>query len=463
MADLSLPRRAPRYSPTMPEPECTLRDVRLMKPNRRGVALSLGISSALVLAGIVAIAVAGMPQGKDGASIINLMVLAACGGGAGAWWFGRVKKRPSAEASELRATANGVYLAGKRLVAKKDIASAMLWPGRGAGAFVRIKRHGLAAAPIDLQVKDAADGRKLIETLGFSASQTASELTISAPSLPNLKSRIRGSWLGGAMMFAGIAAAIVAGKTLGGPIAAVFGLGGFLFHAMMLLRLFRPAKIAVGADGVHVRWMWQQQFIPIHDIERAEVVEGDAWASMLPMLVRIHLTSGEVVDLVGKVGRTSAFGRFNDFARAHAEVVAERINEAVQGRGRGAPAALAWDDGILARGERAVGEWVAALRRLEDKVQTFRQQAGAGSVFERLWEILEDAAAAPARRAAAAVALSPHLDERGRERLRIAAQATATPKLRIALEAAAEDDDDRLIRALDEVAAVEEARAADAS
>jgi hypothetical protein len=77
-------------------------------------------------------------------------------------------------------------------------------------------------------------------------------------------------------------------------------------------------------------------------------------------------------------------------------------------------------------------------------------------VFDRLWSVLEDGASAPAHRAAAAVALSPHLDDAGRQRVRIAAQATATPKLRVALEAAAEDDDVRLIEALDEVTAAEE-------
>ncbi len=442
----------------MADEECTLQGVRVMEANKLGVGLSLGISIPIVLAGLATIATMGLPHGEDGASFVNLLLLTAMFGGFGAYWFGRVARKPSKESGELRATKNGVYLRGERLIAKKEIASAVLWPGRGAGAFVRISRQGVGV-PIDLQVPSADEGRALIRALGFSASQTASELSISAPSVDNMKSRIRGSWLGGACFFGGIIGAVAAGSNHLPLVATLSVFLGLMTHATMLLRLFRPAKVRVGADGVFVSWLWRKQFIPIQDIVRAETVEAEPWATMVPYLVRIHLTNGESVDLVGKLGRTSAWGKYNQFARMGADVVVERINEAVAERGQGSSSALAFDDGILARGERAVGEWVAALRGLKDKMQTFRDAAGQTDVFERLWQILEDVQAAPARRAAAAVALSPHLDDEGRERLRVAAQATATPKLRVALEAAADDDDAGLVRALDDVASVEEARA----
>ena len=440
----------------MADDECTLSDVTVMKANRKGVALSLGISALCVLSMLGIAAKFGLPQGKDGASFINLMVLAALGGGAGAWWFARAARKP-ADHGELKATRNGVYLRGKRLVAKKEIKSAVLWPGTGEGAFVRITRHGLFSGPIDLRVKSPEEGRALLHALGLDATQAASTLTIAAPSIANLKSRIRGSWLGGLTMFAGVVGAAAAAHSgVPGAAAAAIGLAGFLFHASMMLRLFRSGSVVVGADGVYISWLWHKQFIPIQDIVRAEVIEGDAWATMLPVYVRLHTSHGEPIDLVGGVGRTSAFGNYNRFARMRADVVAERINEAALGKGQGASSAIDWSEGILTRGERAAGEWVAALRGLKEKAQTFRDAASATDVFERLWQILEDAQASATRRAAAAVALSPHIDDQGRERLRVAAQATATPKLRIALEAAADDDDDRLVRALDDVAALEE-------
>jgi hypothetical protein len=51
----------------------------------------------------------------------------------------------------------------------------------------------------------------------------------------------------------------------------------------------------------------------------------------------------------------------------------------------------------------------------------------------------------------AAVALRSKLDEAERARLRVAAEATAAPKIRVALEAAAEEDDARVAEAMREL------------
>src|SRR5262245_46783930 len=124
----------------MAESECTLDNVRVLGPNKLGVALSLGVSAAAVLATIIVLATMGAPHGKDGASFLNVMFLATMFGGAGAYWFSRVSKRAVGKGAELRATDNGVYIDGKRLVGKKEIASAMLWPGSSQGAVVRVTR-----------------------------------------------------------------------------------------------------------------------------------------------------------------------------------------------------------------------------------------------------------------------------------------------------------------------------------
>ena len=73
--------------------------------------------------------------------------------------------------------------------------------------------------------------------------------------------------------------------------------------------------------------------------------------------------------------------------------------------------------------------------------------------IEELWKMVEDPACAPDRRVAAATTLRGALDDDGRTRLRVAAEATAAPRVRIALTAAAEDDDDKLAQALDDVTA----------
>jgi hypothetical protein len=73
---------------------------------------------------------------------------------------------------------------------------------------------------------------------------------------------------------------------------------------------------------------------------------------------------------------------------------------------------------------------------------------------ERLWRVLEDPKVEPLERAAAAVALKPELDAAGRSRLERTAATIAAPRLRIALDAVAEDaDEETLAEALAEIEA----------
>ena len=65
--------------------------------------------------------------------------------------------------------------------------------------------------------------------------------------------------------------------------------------------------------------------------------------------------------------------------------------------------------------------------------------------------MIESPSLDPSHRAAAAVALRDQLDDEGKRRLRVAADACASPKVRVALEAAAEDDDQKLSLALEQL------------
>jgi hypothetical protein len=83
-------------------------------------------------------------------------------------------------------------------------------------------------------------------------------------------------------------------------------------------------------------------------------------------------------------------------------------------------------------------------------METFRR----GDVdAARLWQTVEDGGVDAERRAAAAVALSRSLDDEGKKRLRVAAGASAEPKLRVALEAAAEEDEPAMTKAIDRLRA----------
>ncbi|MEO7095035.1 MAG: hypothetical protein ABI175_17380, partial [Polyangiales bacterium] len=129
-----------------------------------------------------------------------------------------------------------------------------------------------------------------------------------------------------------------------------------------------------------------------------------------------------------------------------AMMIAERVREALDRKleHRGA-----LDPAILARPPGPAAQWIAALRELV-REETFRD---AGVHPSQLWEVVEDATMDVARRAAAAVALRPLLDDDGRARLRVAAKISAAPQLRIALETVASGDDDAMATALDELEA----------
>jgi hypothetical protein len=121
----------------------------------------------------------------------------------------------------------------------------------------------------------------------------------------------------------------------------------------------------------------------------------------------------------------------------------ERIREARARHAEGAPPGNLAN--VLGRGGREVGAWVSALAGVLGGASTFRTPA---VPEDRLWRIVEDPAQPSPVRAGAAVALRARLDEGGRGRLRVAADACASAELREALEAAGEDDEPAIAQAL---------------
>ena len=101
---------------------------------------------------------------------------------------------------------------------------------------------------------------------------------------------------------------------------------------------------------------------------------------------------------------------------------------------------------MVARQGRSVDAWMTGLRG----VLSNRDYRTPSVTAETLWRIAEDPAASPSARAGAATALRGTLDAQGRERILAAAKASASPKLRIAFEAATAADDVPLANALAE-------------
>jgi hypothetical protein len=206
-----------------------------------------------------------------------------------------------------------------------------------------------------------------------------------------------------------------------------------LFAFLLLVVL--PAKVTVGVDGVLLKWLWQNRFIPMSDIVTIHA-EG-------PTRIRLELTGGrvEIISTASAKQRRRG-GVFTE----RRDMILARIREAWQthrARGPGADVAT-----IVARGTRSLEEWKKALATLESADAGYRQAA---LREEDLWRVVEDPRASEDARAAAALLLRKGLDEPGKARVRVAAEATASPKLRVALEASISDDDAAALAALDEV------------
>jgi hypothetical protein len=196
-------------------------------------------------------------------------------------------------------------------------------------------------------------------------------------------------------------------------------------------RKLRPTWIEIGADGVVLQGAFRKRFFAHGDI-----LDASPTVNMIVSLDR-------AVEITLKSGRKH---RFPVGSEAEAEVVCARIQagqEAMKGQERGRLL-----EG-LSRAGRPLAEWRSALAQLVAK----GGYRALGHDLEAVMRIVEDAAAPLEQRVAAALAAKPHGGEAVAERIRIAAEACAEPRLRVALEkASAGEIDDEEMEAIGEAA-----------
>jgi hypothetical protein len=96
----------------------------------------------------------------------------------------------------------------------------------------------------------------------------------------------------------------------------------------------------------------------------------------------------------------------------------------------------------------SLNEWVRHLRSAGSGANADHRTAPLRE--QELWRVVEASTADPSSRAGAAVALSGAIQQEGRKRMRVAAERTHHPKLRIVLEAVADNDGDEqeIVRAV---------------
>jgi hypothetical protein len=303
------------------------------------------------------------------------------------------------------------------------------------GVNVAIQRRGGYASVIDVASEE--EGEALVRALGLDAAQALATFQLDSPITARASKAAFYGYVG--LLQALFLVPIVLG-TLGLlPALVIPWYIGLILGSV-------PTKLTIGLDGVLVTWLGRRELIRFADL-RAVDHDGERLHLVLASGEKRTLSArwlGSRFDKRG--GRDSEFGS----KAAYLDAIVARVRAAIV-MSRGAGAAL--QKQALLRQGRDVDAWIAALRGLLPRgAGSFRE---AETLPEQLWGTVEDGAADPEARAAAAIALSPALDANDRERLRGVARVVVAPRLRIAIDAVADGDDEAVREAM---AALEETR-----
>jgi hypothetical protein len=201
--------------------------------------------------------------------------------------------------------------------------------------------------------------------------------------------------------------------------------------AELVSRWWSSRSLEVGLDGVLATSRKGRALLRFEDIR--DVAAG-------PTSLRITTNDGVTHEILADVD--------DDAVR---RAMLDRLREAraiTRSRGKQSSVALA----LLERGSRTLGAWRAELATILTAAKGFRA-AAVGS--DDLAVVMDDTSASAAQRLAAAIALGAVPENRAR--IRVAAETSVSPKLRVALDALAEGEHDDAIfeAALDEAAEAE--------
>jgi hypothetical protein len=259
-----------------------------------------------------------------------------------------------------------------------------------------------------LAVRDEDEGTRLLAALGLDPSRAVAHFRIRQGVFASKRAQ---TVLNGALSAFGYQAYLF----VSGPFKLPFLALVLFFLVLNVL----PSRVSIGADGVLVASLLRRRFYPFANVARATPT---AWG------VALVTKQGDEIEL-----RTRA--RAAKGEQMHDATTMAIVARIEAGIARMTARADAGPDPatLVGRGSRSYEEWVASLRSL-------RSEAGyraAAVAEETLWRIAEDPKADAEARVGAALALRDSLDEPGRVRLRGVVDASASPRLRVALEAIA--------------------------
>lgn len=272
-----------------------------------------------------------------------------------------------------------------------------------------------------VDAKDADTARSLLAKAGISIEKRTARTVFSASMRPvALLAALFSSFVAGPIFLP------LGGESVSGAIMwFTIVLAAFVGAAMAT----SAPEVTVGLDGLRVRnarRTWFESFDGVVDVRSTarglELVKGDGTAKPVPLY------------LVGTPQR-----------QMQRDALVESIQDALEERAKTAQGTEAL--AALARAGRTVSSWREAIRSMALD-GSYRR---ASLPFEGLTRVLQRADASPEDRIGAALALKASHPEEATERVRIAAQTCADPKVRVALE--------RVAEGAEEDAAIEEALA----
>jgi hypothetical protein len=218
--------------------------------------------------------------------------------------------------------------------------------------------------------------------------------------------------------------------SIGARLAMIGTLAASLLFSLWISLHYMGSELTIGADGITVRDGVFSRFIAWSDVGSTQV-QTPLTAIHHP---RLRVTTCE--------GKTHSIWLGGDQGTDPAAIVS-RIKEA---RALSATSRSELPPQLLERGGRSVREWAASLAGLLDEDAGYRSQNLDPMALLR---VVRDAAAPTEQRIAAALALGSR--ESTREKVRVAAEATAYEPVRVALASAAagEPDEAAIERAIE--------------
>jgi hypothetical protein len=356
-----------------------------------------------LLAGALALFAASlglMWVGAPGWSVAVEQGLAAWLVGAFAWRAYR-----SSLKGIVHADASGLRVGDTVVVERARIASAFLLAPESPVVRVMLRR----ALSVDVQLESEEKARALLTALGQGTGEAIATFSAIHGGRRQVVLAV------GAVALWGVVVGVAASDLLHGALGVSEVVWSALLSATLVVAFLRlSARVDVGSDGILVRRLGEQRFVSYRAIAELRPKE--------PNGILVRLARGRPLQLT--VGGWAHRAELRD-------VLVERIEEA-----RSAFVASDGTSGteaLVAPGGRPAERWLREVRALA-RARHYRETR---LDREHLWRVVDDAAAPPTTRAGAALALS-ELDQPGRARLRVAAEACAEPRLRVALTRVAE-------------------------